>query len=90
MHWLIEMDKWHPHIVAIVCFWIFSNGIATMPSPKDNASPWYVWAFGFGHAVAGSLPRLVATLAPQYAKFVGAAASDAKQATDNPASAPAK
>ena len=63
---------YHPAFIAIIAFWFFSNAVATMPTPDSKSGKGYIWLFGLLHAMAGSLPRLVATLAPGsiYAKFL--------------------
>lgn len=89
MHWLEQMIHWHPVTVGVVAMWLFSNLVATMPTPDEKAGPWYKWAFGLLHTLGAGLPRLVAALAPQYAKFVGAGAVlDTKAETPNPEGKP--
>ena len=63
------MDNFlHQHLyAAFIAFWLFSNAVATMPSPSSGGklqNPFYIWIFSFMHAVAGSLPRIASTLAP--------------------------
>ena len=67
-----QLIHWHPVACGMVLMWFFSNLVETMPSPNGTASLWYTWVFRLLHVLSGSLPRLVATLAPQYAKLLGA------------------
>jgi len=62
----------HPY-QSIVYAILFSNLVATMPSPSGvgiRGSTIYKWAFGFLHAIP-NLPRVLATLFPQLAGTMG-------------------
>jgi len=72
MTWFTNFIHWHPYLAGALAMWLFSNFVATMPTPRANASQFYEWMFGFLHALGAGLPRIIATFAPQYAKFVGA------------------
>ena len=49
---------------VLVVGWLLTNAISTMPTPKDNSSTFYDWAFRFMQAVGGAIPRLLAIYAP--------------------------
>lgn len=72
------MPSWMPEILrehwrALLIAWFVMNGIQTMPSPTDKgqfSSALYKWAFGFLHASAAAVPRVIYTLFPQFVKFL--------------------
>lgn len=53
----------HPY-TSFFIFWLFSNAVAALPAPDDKSPKWYTWLYSFGHSIAGSLPRLAATVLP--------------------------
>lgn len=64
----------HPAISGAIGAWLIGNIAAALPSPDDKSSKFYKFVFAFMHSVGGSIPRIGATLFPQYAKYFGAAA----------------
>jgi hypothetical protein len=52
----------HQTECALFGFWLGSNFVSTLPSPNGTSSKFYQWFFGFAHALAGSLPRVVPSL----------------------------
>jgi len=74
VHWLNDFIRLHPLLAGALGMWFFSNLVSTMPTPRPNSNQFYEWAFGLLHAIGAGLPRIIATFAPQYAKFVGAGA----------------
>jgi hypothetical protein len=60
----------HPYaagyaVCAFVCL-----AAQTMPKPRANDSPFYLWMFQLLHAITLSIPRLIAvTFPPQYARL---------------------
>lgn len=43
-------------------YWVFSAAIGAMPTPATSSNPFYVWAFRFGHGLAGNLNRAAVAL----------------------------
>jgi hypothetical protein len=61
------------HWKSLIAIWVGINVIMSMPSPAATGptSHWiYKWAFGALHSIAGGVPRIVATMFPQYSKFI--------------------
>jgi hypothetical protein len=81
MHWLAEFYKWHPTLAGGIAALIATNLIGTMPSPDQGSGKLYRWLFAFLHSI--NIPRLLATAAPQAAKF-----AEAVQAPPAPITAP--
>ena len=53
----------HHPFVLLTIFWVFSNLVSTMPSPKSGG--WtdglgYAWAFNALHAFSGTIGRVLA------------------------------
>jgi hypothetical protein len=44
------------------CYWLFSAAVSPMPMPTQKSSPFYVWFFGFMHALSGNLNRAAVAL----------------------------
>ena len=68
----------HPAASGAIGAWLIGNVAAALPSPDEKSGKFYKFAFAFMHGIGGSIPRIGATLFPQYARYFGAAASDAK------------
>lgn len=47
---------------VIGCYWLFSAAVSPMPMPKPTSSSFYVWFFGFMHALSGNLNRAAVAL----------------------------
>ena len=58
--WAIQ----HPTTVSVGAFWIFSNAVSAMPTPRETSSNLYHWAFDFFHGLAGNLGRIMASRYP--------------------------
>jgi hypothetical protein len=43
-------------------YWVFSAAIGAMPTPQQDSSRVYVWAFRFGHGLSGNLNRAAVAL----------------------------
>lgn len=76
MNELFQVIRSHPAISAALGVWILSNIAGAMPSPDDKSGKFYKFVFAFMHGIGGSIPRIGATLFPQYAKFFGAGGVD--------------
>jgi hypothetical protein len=68
----------HPAALGAIGAWLIGNIAAALPSPDASSGKLYKFVFAFMHGIGGSIPRIGATLFPQYAKYFGAAAVDAK------------
>ena len=68
----------HPAASGAIGAWLIGNVAAALPSPDDKSGKLYKFVFAFMHGIGGSIPRIGATLFPQYARYFGAAAPDAK------------
>lgn len=64
----------HPAISGAIAAWLVGNVAAALPSPDAASGKFYKFFFAFMHSVGGSIPRIGATLFPQYAKYFGASA----------------
>jgi len=64
----------HPAISGAIAAWLIGNIAAALPSPDATSGKLYKFFFAFMHSVGGSIPRIGATLFPQYAKYFGASA----------------
>lgn len=64
----------HPAISGAIAAWLIGNVAAALPSPDAASGKFYKFFFAFMHSVGGSIPRIGATLFPQYAKYFGASA----------------
>jgi len=63
---MISIDSYlhhHPY-AAIAGLWVFSNAVLYMPAPDAKSSPFYKWAFGVLHALAGAIPRVASNFLP--------------------------
>lgn len=67
----------HPAISGAIAAWLIGNIAAALPSPDAKSGKLYKFAFAFMHGIGGSIPRIGATLFPQYAKYFGAAVTPA-------------
>lgn len=57
----------HHHImITLVCAYVFSAGIQTMPTPKKDSPTSYTWLFNFLHVISANLERI-----PQVRAFMG-------------------
>jgi len=65
----------HPAVCGAVAAWLIGNVAAALPSPTAQSGNFYKFVFAFLHGIGGSIPRIGATLFPQYAKYFGAAAT---------------
>jgi hypothetical protein len=54
----------HQLVIGIVLMWLASNAIGAMPTPKDNSSVGYEWAFKFCQSVGGGIARVLAVYTP--------------------------
>lgn len=70
----VSFIRFHPAISGALAAWLIGNVAAALPSPDANSGKLYKFFFAFMHSVGGSIPRLGATLFPQYAKYFGASA----------------
>ena len=52
---------WHsyPVVSGAVLMALFNLAVTSMPTPKENGSPWYLWAFNFAHALVLAIPRII-------------------------------
>ncbi|MFZ0335393.1 MAG: hypothetical protein WAN10_12795 [Candidatus Acidiferrales bacterium] len=75
---LATLVRTHPATSGAIGAWLIGNIAAALPSPDSSSGKLYKFAFAFMHGVGGSIPRIGATLFPQYAKYFGAAAVDTK------------
>jgi hypothetical protein len=73
----------HPAISGAIGAWLIGNVAAALPSPDDKSGKLYKFAFAFMHGIGGSIPRIGATLFPQYARYFGAAAGPVPASTPN-------
>jgi hypothetical protein len=71
----------HPAASGAIGAWLIGNIAAALPSPDNTSGKLYKFAFAFMHGIGGSIPRIGATLFPQYAKYFGAAATNTPPAT---------
>lgn len=62
----------HPAVSGALAAWVLGNIAAALPSPDDKSGKFYKFIFAFMHGIGGAIPRIGATLFPQYAKFFGA------------------
>lgn len=76
MNELFQVISKHPAVSSALGVWVLSNIAGAMPSPDDKSGKFYKFVFGFMHGIGGSIPRIGATLFPQYAKFFGASGVD--------------
>jgi hypothetical protein len=60
---MIDFIQSHGFVV-LVCGWLLTNAISTMPTPRDNSSQFYEWFFKFAQATGGAIPRLLAIYQP--------------------------
>jgi hypothetical protein len=74
---LASLVRTHPAISGAIGAWLIGNVAAALPSPDDKSGKLYKFAFAFMHGIGGSIPRIGATLFPQYAKYFGAAVTPA-------------
>ena len=61
------------HWPWIIAAWVLVGLVTGMPSPgKDGptSSWWYRWLYGSLHLTIGAIPRIIATLFPQYSKLI--------------------
>jgi hypothetical protein len=54
----------HGLVVGIIAMWLVSNAIGAMPTPRDNSSVGYEWAFKFAQSVGGGISRVLAVYSP--------------------------
>lgn len=54
----------HQLAVGVGGMWLLSSAIGAMPTPRDNSSAFYDWAFKFLQTIGGALPRLMAIYSP--------------------------
>jgi hypothetical protein len=78
MNGLTQLASQHPWALLTI-FWIFANGVSTMPAPKSGG--WtdglgYAWLFNLLHAVSGTLGRIAAQY-PGLQKLTGQVAPPA-------------
>ena len=62
----ISFVRNHPAISGAIAAWLIGNIAAALPSPNAASGQLYKFFFAFMHSVGGSIPRLGATLFPQY------------------------
>jgi hypothetical protein len=67
----------HPAVCGAIVAWLIGNVAAALPSPDSASGKLYKFVFAFMHGIGGSIPRIGATLFPQYAKYFGAAQNGA-------------
>ena len=67
----IQLPAWvHQHLVLIgFVAWLLSNLTAALPSPTQTSSVAEKIFFSFMHATFGAVPRVIATIFPQFSKF---------------------
>lgn len=80
MNTIGDFSGHHP-FVLLGSFWLFSNLVSTMPSPKSGG--WtdglgYGWLFNALHALSGTIGRVMAQY-PATAKFTGQQVDEAKK-----------
>ena len=63
---MFEFIKTHEVLVTIGAYWVFSSAVNSMPTPRNDSSPFYQWSFAFLHTFAGSLARVMAVKFPQF------------------------
>ena len=49
---------------TLIVGWLLMNAINTMPTPRDDSSVLYTWAFKFLQLIGGAIPRLLAIYSP--------------------------
>jgi hypothetical protein len=60
-----ELIQAHQLIAGMVAMWLASNAIGAMPTPRDNSSQFYEWAFKFLQSTGGGISRVLAIYSPQ-------------------------
>ena len=67
---MLKLIGTHPAMAALIAFWIFSNLVGLMHTPQATSGKLYRRIFTLLHVLSAGLPRLLATMLPQYAGFL--------------------
>ena len=54
----------HQVIAGMVLMWIVCTAIGAMPTPRDNSTQFYEWAFKFLQGIGSGLARVMAIYRP--------------------------
>jgi hypothetical protein len=54
----------HQLIAGMALMWVICTAIGAMPTPRDNSSQFYEWAFKFLQSIGSGLARLMAIYQP--------------------------
>lgn len=63
---------YHPALIAVICYYIFSAAISSLPSPTASSSVFYVWFFKFSNTIAANLSRAFNTAVESSPNFKAA------------------
>jgi len=85
MNAITDFAQHHPFLL-LFAYWMTSNFISTMPSPKSGG--WtdglgYAWAFNALHAFSGTVGRILAQY-PGTAKLTGQVSAETPKQDDAP------
>lgn len=61
------------HWKAAVVLWLIICAVNGMPSPNGTGPTstwWYKWMFGATHLATAGVPRVIATMFPQFSKLL--------------------
>ena len=47
-------------IVLLICWYVLSNAVSSLPAPDSGSSKGYVWLFKFSNGIAGNLKSVLA------------------------------
>lgn len=81
---LFSSENIFSHWRSLIALWLLICAVNGMPSPTDKSSPWYKWLFGFTHLATAGVPRVIATLFPQFAKYLPGNGNSTPPAPDSP------
>lgn len=54
----------HGYLELLIVWYLFSNAVSSLPVPKPEGNPFYLWAFTFLHGIAGNIGTLMKELRP--------------------------
>ena len=61
---IVGFVKAHEVMITLIAYWFFSAAVSGMPSPREDSSMFYQWAFATFHTMAGSIGRVMAQRFP--------------------------
>lgn len=59
-HSIAEVYKSHPAFSGALAMALANAAVTAMPSPCQNGSQFYAWAFNFLHSAVGAISRILA------------------------------